>query len=189
MRPRLRLSLVLFSALLPSLALALPAGLEAKARSAFSYIAKAKSALNAGHTTASQGFLAKAESRLKSVLDGVPGGKLLGKLDEGSAAAKQDKPQQSNNALAQAEQEAAKLDPSLAGKLGVAKDQAAQGDTSGVGQVRQEAAQKTGLGGLESIYQRVSQARSALEGGETAKAKALLDELPSSPLAALKSLR
>jgi len=165
----------------PLAAANLPAALEAKAKEAFAEIAKAKAALDAGHTATSQSLLSQAETALKSILTQAPGSKVLNNVDQASSAAEQGDAQQSQSALSQAQQEAGKLDPSLASKVDAAKGPAAQGDTSNLGAVRQETAQKTGLDKIESAYQKVSLARSLLSAGNTSKAKGLLDEIVSSP--------
>ena len=56
----------------------LPATLETKTQAAFADIAKAKTALDAGQSKTSQGWLSKAEGLLKSVLDAAPGAGGLG---------------------------------------------------------------------------------------------------------------
>lgn len=109
----------------------LTASLESKAKVAFADIAKAKTALDAGNSKASQTWLGKAEGLLGSVLNLAPGSGLLGIVDQASGAAQQGDAQQSANAVSSAESEAAKLDPALAAKLGIAKDKATQGDASG----------------------------------------------------------
>ncbi|MCA1827016.1 MAG: YfdX family protein [Myxococcales bacterium] len=152
----------------------LPAQLESKARTAIADVAKAKSALSAGNSTSSQSWLAKAEGLLSSVLGQVPGGDLLKKGDKAGSG--------QPGAVSQAESEVAKVDPSLAGKLGIAKQKAAQGDTNGassaVADAKGDAAQKTGLGELADIYQKVTSAQTLLKAGENSKAKNLLDEIP-----------
>lgn len=158
------------------LALSLPAGLESKAKSAYTYIEKAKSALSVGHAKSGNSYLAKAQGLLGGVLDKVPGGSLLKKLDSSNAK------QGDSGALSQAEQQAAKLDPSLAGKLGLAKQQAQQGDNNAAAdtaqETKQEAAQKTGLSSLQDAYDKVSQARKLVNLGDLSKAKGLLDAIP-----------
>jgi len=134
----------------------LPAQLEGKANAALADVAKAKAALSAGNAKSSQSWLAKAESLLGPLVEQAPGGSVVKKMDQ--------------------------LDPSLAGKLGIAKQPAAQGDQSGASKTVTEAkgdpAQKTGLGELADVYQKVTTARSLLKAGENSKAKSLLDEIP-----------
>jgi hypothetical protein len=152
----------------------LPAQLEGKAKSALADVGRAKSALSAGNAKSGQSWLAKAESLLGSVFSQVPGGEAFKKLDQASNG--------EPSAVSQAESEAAKLDPSLAARMGIAKQQANQGDTqaasSTVGQAKSEAAQKTGLSELADVYQKVTAAQSLLKAGESSKAKSLLDKIP-----------
>ena len=181
---------VLAALAVPRLALAapsLPARLESEAKTAFSDISRAKVALDAGKTATSQGWLGKAEALLTQVLDKAPGAALLGKLEQAQGAAERGKPQQGTNALSAAEAEAAKLDPALAAKLGVAQQEAAQGDPAAAAKAHDTAAQETGLGGLQGVLQKVTQARSLLKTGDSTGAKGLLDQIPSSPLGLLKA--
>ena len=167
------------------LALSLPAGLTSKAKSAFADIQKAKSSLSAGKTKSSETWLTRAEALLESVLSEAPGGKLLGKLDQAQSSAKQGDSRQSGNALSQAESQAAKLDPSLASKLGVASQAAQQGDTGAAqgeaAEAKKDIAGKTGLGEIQDAYEKVKAAKALLGSGETSKAKGLLDQIPSLP--------
>ena len=152
----------------------LPSQLAPLAKSALADVAKAKIALNSGNAKSGQSFLSKAESKLSSVLDELPGGSELKKLDQ----ARSGQP----GAVSQAESEAAKLDPSLAGKLGVAKQQAQGGDAQGasnaVAQAKGEAAEKGGLGEIADVYRKVTAAQSLLNSGAVSKAKGLLDQIP-----------
>jgi hypothetical protein len=160
----------------------LPASLETKAKVALADIAKARTALNSGKPATSQSWLAKAQGLLQTVRTQAPGAGLLGKIDPASGAAKA-VDGQSGTALSQAESKAAKLDPSLASKLGVAREKTAQGDTDGgtaaATDARGAVAQKWALSGIESTYQKVSLARSLLSSGDNTKAKSLLDQIPS----------
>ena len=166
------------------LALNLPSGLASKATSAFSDIQKAKTALDAGKSSTSQSWLTKAQTRLKAVLDGAPGGGLLGKLDKAQGAQQQGSTQESHNALSQ-EQQAQKVDPSIAGKLGAADQKAQRGDSEGASNELQgakaDAANKSGLGQIQDAYEKVTQAKSLLHAGNTSQAKSLLDQIPSAP--------
>lgn len=156
----------------------LPTQVEGKARTALADVAKARTALSAGNSKTGQSWLAKAETLLGSVLSEVPGGDLLKKMDKASDGAKQG----DTGAVAQAESQAAKVDPSLAEKMGAAKQKAAQGDTNGasntVDDARNDVAQKTGLGEIGDLYNKVVAARSLLKAGENLKAKNLLDQIP-----------
>ena len=169
---------------------ALPARLESAAKGALTDIAKAKTAIDAGQSKTSQSWLAKSQGLLQTVLNGAPGSSLVKKVDQASGAAQQGSAPASTSALSQAEQEAAKLDPSLAAKLGVANQKATQGDSGGAAGALAEAKdavlQKTGLAGVESAYQKVTLARNLLKGGEGSKAKSLLDEIPTSVTGLLK---
>jgi hypothetical protein len=161
-----------------SAATGLPANLESKAKLALANIAKAKSALNAGDGKTSQSYLAKAEGLLKSVLGASP-----------TTSA----PTQNTNALSDAESEAAKLNPSLAARVGVGNPQAAQpqgtadGGPSGETQAPQAADKKSAFAELKSTYEKVTLAQSLLKGGDSAKAKGILDAIPTSPLSLVKS--
>jgi thioredoxin-like negative regulator of GroEL len=187
---------LLISALLalPSVASAAPeqGGLAAKAKAAFADITKAKTALDAGKTKTSDGWLAKTEALLKSAMGKKEGGEALAKTDEAAGAAQQGDAPKTQTALSQAEGAAEKIDPAIAGKLGFAKEQSAQGDTGGasntVDEAKQAIADKTGLGGLYDTYQKVTMARSLLKGGDSGKAKGILDQIPSSPADLLKGL-
>ena len=167
------------------LALNLPSGLASKATSAFGDIQKAKALLGAGKTSSSESWLTKAETKLKAVLGNAPGGSLLGKLDKAQGATQHGDQQQSQNALSQAEQQAQKIDPSIAGKLGAADRKAQQGDSSGASGDMQSAkadvANKTGLGQIQDAYEKVTQAKSLLHAGNTSEAKSLLDQIPAVP--------
>src|SRR5438132_5205243 len=89
----------------------LPSTLPSKAKVAFADIAKAMSALNVGNTKTSQSYLAKSEGLLKSVLNNAPTSAANRGQNDSSS-------QQGTSAVSQAESEVAKLDPSLAGKVG-----------------------------------------------------------------------
>jgi hypothetical protein len=171
---------------------ALSPSLESKARSAFTDIEKAKTALDGGKAKTSESWLSKAEALLKAVLADAPGGGVLDKVDQASKATQAGNAQQSTGAISQAQSEAAKLDPSLAAKIGGAQEPAARGDTQGasgkLAQAETEVEQKTGLGGLKSTYDKVTAARSLLEAGENSKAKSLLDQIPPSAEEVLKGL-
>jgi hypothetical protein len=166
--------------------------LTTKAKAAFANITKAKTALNAGKSKTGDSYLAKAEALLKSAMGKVPGGSALAKTDTASNAAEKGNAPQTTGALSQAEGAAAKLDPSLGDKLGVAKQQSNQGDTGNasntISDAKQSLAQKTGLSGIQDTYQKVSMARSLIKGGDSDKAKGILDQIPSSPMSLLKGL-
>jgi hypothetical protein len=186
---------------LPRLAWGLDtSGLTTKAKTAFADITKAKTALNAGKTKTSDSWLAKSEGLLKSVLDKAPGGAALQKLNSGSGAATDSNGEQSPSALSQAEGEAMKLNPSLAGRMGLSQPNAAQADAgtepadagmapANVTEAKNDGSQTSGgLSGLLSTYQKVTMARSLLKGGDSTKAKGVLDQIPSSPGNMLKGL-
>jgi hypothetical protein len=173
----------------PAPAAGLPAALETKAQAAFADISKAKAALDAGKSKTSQSWLAKAEGLLKSALDSAPGAKgLLGKIGGQPAATQSDAGQQSASGLSKAETEAAKLDPSLATRLGVpAPDGQAAADagtsaTANAGTSSAASSATSGLSGLVDVYRKVSLARSLLKSGDNSQAKSLLDQIPASPL-------
>jgi len=181
----------------PAPAAGLPAALETKAQAAFADIAKAKTALDAGKSKTSESWLAKAEGLLKSALDSAPGAKgLLGKIQGQSPATQSDAGQQSSSGLSKAETEAAKLDPSLASRLGVSAPDgqaaadagtsaAAEAGTSAAANAGTSAASPSatsGLSGLVDVYRKVSLARSLLKTGDNSQAKSLLDQIPASPL-------
>src|SRR3954454_16202867 len=65
-------SIVFAVSLAAQAALSLPAGLESKAKTAFTYIEKAKAALSNGSSKTTQSWLGKAEALLKSVLTQAP---------------------------------------------------------------------------------------------------------------------
>jgi uncharacterized protein HemY len=165
--------------------------LTSKAKAAFADITKAKSALNAGDTKKSDGWLAKAETLLKTVM-AKKGGGALAKTNTASDAAENGDSQKTTSALSQAESAAAKLDPSIAQRLGAAKQESAQGDTNGASGTLAEAksaiAQKTGLSGIQDTYEKVTMARSLLKGGDSTKAKGVLDQIPTSATDLLKGL-
>ena len=165
------LALLTFPLALGAPAAGLPARLESLATTAFADIAKAKAALAAGKTSTGQSWLARAQALLKSALSESPG------------------TGDSQSALSQAESAAAKLDPALAGKLGVGGAQSAQAD-AGPATATPAADAGTAVAqaasGLQGVYQKVSLARSLLKSGDIAKAKSLLDGIPSSPLDVLK---
>jgi len=142
----------------------LPATLETKTQAAFADIAKAKTALDAGQSKTSQGWLSKAEGLLKSVLDAAPGaGGLLGKV---GGQPRPEAPAPGDQATADAGATAAAPAPSTA--------DSAPGPNSG-------------LRGLVDVYQKVTSARSLLKRGQNSKAKSLLDQIPASPLDVLKT--
>jgi hypothetical protein len=186
----------------PAPAAGLPAGLETKAQAAFADIAKAKVALDAGKSKTSQSWLAKAEGLLKSTLDAAPGAKgLLGKVG-GQPNATESDAGQGSSGLSKAETEAAKLNPSIASRLGVPAPDAqatadagtsATSDTSASGNAGTSASANAGtsgaapsatssLSGLVDVYRKVSLARSLLKTGDNSQAKSLLDQIPASPL-------
>ena len=174
----------------PAPAAGLPAALESKAQAAFADISKAKAALDAGKSKTSQSWLAKAEGLLKSALDSAPGAKgLLGKIgDQPAATQSDDAGQQSASGLSKAETEAAKLDPSLASRLGVsAPDGQAAADagasaTANAGASATAPSATSSLAGLVDVYRKVSLARSLLKSGDNSQAKSLLDQIPASPM-------
>jgi hypothetical protein len=178
----------------PRLALAAPdtSSIATKAKAAFADITKAKTALNAGKTKTSESWLTKAETLLKAAMDKAPGGSALTKANEAAGASQQGDPQKTSSALAAAQGEAQKLDPALAEKLGLAKSQAQQGDAgatqSKLDEARSSLADKTGLSGLQNTYQQVTLAHSLLKGGDSTKAKGVLDQIPTSKADVLKSL-
>jgi hypothetical protein len=159
----------------------LPATLESKAKVAFADIAKAKAALNAGNTKTSQSLLAKSEGLLKTVLDRAPA---TGSSNPAAA-------QQSTSPVSEAESEAAKLDPSLAAKLGAPSENAPNANADAGTQAPTAASSRPNLTStiseIESAYQKVTLARTLLKAGNSSKAKSILDEIPSSPLGLLKS--
>jgi hypothetical protein len=155
------------------LALSLPANLETRLKSAYSDIAKAKSALSSGQSKTSQSLLSKAEGLLKSVLNEASGSSLLKGRDASAPVAQQGDPQQNQTGASRAAQEAAKIDPALAAKLGVPQQHAdPDAGTSG------EVAPKTGLAGIEDTLKKVSEARALLKLGQNSKAKGLLERIP-----------
>jgi len=173
----------------------LPATLETKTQAAFADIAKAKTALDAGQSKTSQGWLSKAEGLLKSVLDAAPGaGGLLGKVGGQRPTAQSGSGQQSTSGLSQAEGEVAKVDPSITSRPGTpapgaqatadagATDAAPAPSTAG-----NAPGPNSGLRGLVDVYQKVTLARSLLKSGENSKAKSLLDQIPASPVDVLKT--
>lgn len=174
----------------PALAQA-KSSLTSKAKAAFADITKAKSALSAGNDKQGDGWLAKAETLLKSVM-AKKGASALAKSDTASDAAQNGDAPKTTTSLSQAESAAAKLDPSLAQKLGAAKEQSSQGDTSGasstLSQAKSAIAGKTGLSGIQDTYEKVTMARSLLKGGDSTKAKGILDQIPTSPTDLLKGL-
>jgi hypothetical protein len=161
----------------------LPATLESKAKVAFADIAKAKAALNTGNTKRSQSLLAKSEGLLKTVLDRAPATE---SSSSNPAAA-----QQSTSPVSEAESEAAKLDPSLAAKLGARSENAPSANADAGTQTPAAASNRPNLTStiseLESAYQKVTLARTLLKAGNSSKAKSILDEIPSSPVGLLKS--
>jgi hypothetical protein len=165
----------------------LPAKLESVAKVAFADIQKAKAALNAGNTKAGQSYLAKSEGLLKSVLVGLP--KSGSTTPGGNTEPTQQSGQQST--ASRAESEVAKLDPSLASKVGVDNEKPApDGVDGGAGAQAQTQAppgQKSTIAEIESAYQKVSLARSLLKRGDSSSAKSVLDQIPASPLGLLKS--
>jgi hypothetical protein len=156
----------------------LPATLESKAKAAFADITKAKTALNGGKAKTSDSYLAKAESLLGSVLGQ-------------SSAAANGNAQGNDSAVSRAEGEAAKLDPSLAARFGIGKDQSGQegadAGTAAQGQTQNSQGQQSMLAKLEGVYQKVTAARTLLQAGNNSQAKSLLDQIPSSPLALLRT--
>jgi hypothetical protein len=173
----------------PAPAAGLPAALETKAQAAFADIAKARTALDAGKSKTSESWLAKAEGLLKSALDSAPGAKgLLGKIQGQSPATQSDVGQQSSSGLSKAETGAAKLDPSLASRLGVSAPDgqaAADAGTGAAAEAGTSAAAPSatsGLSGLVDVYRKVSLARNLLKTGDNSQAKSLLDQIPASPL-------
>jgi hypothetical protein len=173
----------------------LPAAVETKTQAAFQDIAKAKAALDSGKPKTSEGWLSKAEGLLKSALNAAPGAEgLLGKMGQ-STPAQSDSGQQSPSALSRAEGEAAKLDPSVASRLGVSgpgaqatadagTNAAASAPSGSAGSVP---ATKNALSGLVDVYQKVVLARQLLQSGDNSRAKSLLDQIPASPLDVLKT--
>jgi hypothetical protein len=164
----------------------LPAALETKTQAAFADIAKAKNALAGGSSKTSQGWLSKAEGLLNSVLKtAAPGAVgLLGKTEGQSPAAQSDPAQQSPSSLSAAEREAARLDPSLAARLGVSTPGAQATADAGTNEA---ASSKGGLSGLVDVYRKVVSARQLLKSGDNTQAKSLLDQIPTSPLDVLKT--
>ncbi len=152
------------------LALSLPANLQTRVKSAYSDIAKAKSALSSGQSKTSQSLLSKAEGLLKSVLKDAPGANPSKGSD---ASAQGGDAQQNQGGASQAAQEAAKFDPSLAAKLGVARQRGAEDAGTSA-----EAAGKTGLARIEDTLKTVSEARALLKLGQDSKAKSLLEKIP-----------
>src|SRR5437868_3403644 len=153
---------------------------------AFADIVKAKSVLNAGNTNTSQSYLAKSEGLLKSVLNSAP--------NSGTAnAAPNPAPQQGTSPVSQAESEIAKLDPSLTGKSGAGNGTTADGSADAGAQNQPEPpnqpAQKNTFRQIESVYKKVTLARTLLKAGNDSKAKSTLDQIPSSPLRLLKESR
>jgi hypothetical protein len=165
----------------------LPATLERKAKVAFADIAKAKAALKAGNTRTSQSYLAKSEALLKTVLNNAPSSagttaaSTPGSAQQGSGG----------SAVSQAESEIAKLDPSLAAKVGASNENAAtesaDGTTAAAGQPSTGPTVSGTIARIESAYQKVTLARTLLKAGNASKAKSTLDAIPSSPLGVLKS--
>jgi hypothetical protein len=142
-------------------------------KSAYSDIAKAKSALSSGRPKTSQSLLSKAEGLLKSVLTEAPGSNLLQGRDASAPEAQRGDAQQNQSGASQAAQEAAKIDPSLAAKMGIAQRRGDQdAGTSG------EVAPKTGLARIEDTLKKVSEARALLKLGQDSKAKGLLESIP-----------
>jgi hypothetical protein len=186
---RLRTSAICIATGVASAALAatgLPASLESKAKIAFADIAKAKAALNAGNTKTSQSYLAKSEGLLKTVLDRAP--KSAGAKSAQSPAAQRQGTK--GSAISQAEGEVAKLEPSFPAKVGAGENAAAEtadGGTQGATQPAAYPSAMSTIGEIESAYQKVTLARTLLKGGNSSKAKSILDEIPSSPLGLLKS--
>jgi hypothetical protein len=156
------------------------ATLVSKAKTAFADITRAKTALNAGKTKTSDSYLAKSETLLKSV------------LAKSSTSGATSQAAQGGNAVSQAEGDAAKLDPSLASKFGIGKEQPAQENAdAGTNARPQGAGAPAGndlVAEIESAYQKVTLARTLLKAGNNSQAKSLLDEIPASPLSLLKGL-
>jgi hypothetical protein len=160
----------------------LPAKLESQTKVAFANIAKAKAALNAGKTTTSESYLAKSEGLLKNVLAAAPGAP----ASSGSPA------QRGTSTASRAENELAKVDPSLAAKVGVREQQSSANGDADAGTPAQTAPEANAthpqsvIEKIQSTYEKVSLARTLLQGGNASKAKSLLDQIPSSPLGILK---
>jgi hypothetical protein len=161
----------------------LPSTLLSKAKVAFADIQKAKSALNVGNTKTSQSYLAKSEALLKSVLDSAPGSGAVSGQNSTSA-------QQGMGTVSQAERDVAKLDPSLAAKVGTGSQNAPPegGDagTQGQGEPSNQNGQKGTIAEIRSAYEKVTLAETLLKAGNTSKAKSILDQIPSSPAGLLK---
>ena len=160
----------------------LPAKLASQAKVAFADIAKAKSALNVGNTKTSQSYLAKSEGLLKSVLNNAPTSAANRGQNDSSS-------QQGTSAVSQAESEVAKLDPSLAGKMGAGNENPADGNAAiqGQGPPSNAAGQKSTIAEIKSAYEKVTLAQTLLRAGNSSKAKSVLDQIPSSPLGLLKN--
>lgn len=167
--------LALFVALVPAVALARTStsSLEAKAIAAFSDIAKARTALDQGNDKTGDSWLTKAKALLTTLLQQNGAGQ------QQTAQKQTPNDQQSPSALSRAESAAQKVDPSLAGKLGVpAQDKSEASSSNALGAVSD----------LKSIYDKVSLAQSLLHKGNSTQAKSILDEIPTSPADALKLL-
>ena len=146
--------------------------------------AKAKSALNVGNTKTSQSYLAKSEGLLKSVLNNAP-------TSAANRGQNNSSSQQGTSAVSQAESEVAKLDPSLAGKMGAGNETPADGNADaaiqGQGPPSNPAGQKSTIAEIKSAYEKVTLAQTLLKAGNSSKAKSVLDQIPSAPLGLLKN--
>jgi hypothetical protein len=161
----------------------LPSTLLSKAKVAFADIQKAKSALNLGNTKTSQSYLAKSEALLKSVLDSTSGSEAANSQSSASA-------QQGTSTVSQAERDVAKLNPSLAAKVGTGSENAPpeSGDagTQGQGEPSNQNGQTGAIAEIRSAYEKVTLAETLLKAGNSSKAKSILDQIPSSPAGLLK---
>jgi len=175
--------LALLVVLVPAVAFAKPAtsSLESKAIAALSDIAKARTALDQGNDKTGDSWLTKAKALLTTVLH-QNGSTQQTAREQGQKQTGEEqtaKEQQNPSALSRAESAAQKLDPSLAGKLGVPAQDEGQAGASGA---------PSTLSDLKSIYDKVSLAQSLLHKGNSTQAKSILDEIPTSPADALNLL-